>query len=79
MREHQTTVSRVMSNQNTMSGFYKFLYAAQQSTSLHFVDHHVCAPYLVSLLMVGITAALVGTVAFFWASSLKSWLISGEE
>lgn len=36
MREHQTTVSRVMSNQ-------KFLYAAQQSTSLHFVDHHVCS------------------------------------
>lgn len=35
--------------------------------------------YLVSLLMVGITGAAVGAVAFFCVSSFISWLMSGEE
>lgn len=43
------------------------------------IRKHLCVLYLVSLLMVGMTAAVVGAVAFFWASSLRSWLISGEE
>lgn len=40
---------------------------------------NIRVPHLVSLLMVGMTAAVVGVAAFIWASSLKSWLISGEE
>ena len=41
----------------------------------------VCVSYLVSLFMVGVTAAAAAAALafFFWASSRRSWLMSGEE
>lgn len=43
------------------------------------IQSHQSGPYLVSLLMVGVMAAVVWAVAFFCASSFSSWLMSGEE